>query len=216
MVSGGGVESGRIGREGTSPHRRLRRHLPRGGRLPERARGAGCLAELLALGGVFDRADTAEGSAGGAVRVDGGTAGAGAVAEGGRELGEGGVLEEEVAAAGAGEIGGDARAREITKRVEIPDAGNKESARRATCFGDVSEVQEERGWGRGRYAVSILYGSWEGQGEVGSRMSDVGSGEWAPGRTCAACARAGCSWREVWSKEKRPAVNGAWNADGMW
>jgi len=91
-----------------------------------------CPAELLALGGVFDRADTAEGSAGGAVGVDGGAAGSGAVAEGGGELGEGSMFEEEVAAAGAGEVGRDAWPREIAEGCEIPDAGNKESARRAT------------------------------------------------------------------------------------
>ncbi len=140
-----------------------------------------CLAEPFALGGVFERADAAEGRAGSAVGVDGGATGSGAVAEGGGELGEGGVFEAEVAAASAGEIGGDAGPGEIAEGGEIPDAGNKEPARRAACFGDLAEVQEERGWGRGAHTVSILYGSWEGQGDVGSGKSDVGSGKWGVG-----------------------------------
>ncbi len=219
----GGVESGRIGREGTSPHRRLRRHLPRGGRLPERARGAGCLAELLALGGVFERADAAEGRAGSAVGVDGGATGSGAVAEGGSELGEGGVFEEEVAAAGAGEVGGDARAREITKRVEIPDAGNKEPARRAACFGDIVEGQEERGWGRRRHIVSILFGFRKGKGmsevgsgkwgvgsgkwDVGCRMSDVGRGMWEGG-----CGK-GDVGRGMWEGGRGNGEGGRWTVE---
>jgi len=79
----------------------------------------------------FEFADLAEGGDGGPIGVGGGKAGAGSVADGGGELGEGGVFQAGMAAAGAGEIGRDFGAGEITEGREVPDAGDKERARRA-------------------------------------------------------------------------------------